>query len=101
MVKLTIRRQSDTSQDKPLILFAEKEQKFISPASGSYDSIIISESDNNPVASTKGLKITESTDLTPEEAEDLRESFREIEEGKYEVFENADDLIREIKSDKD
>lgn len=44
---------------------------------------------------------TESSYLTPEEAKIVRESLKELQEGKYETYENADDLIRKIKSDKD
>lgn len=43
----------------------------------------------------------ESLHLTVEEAKIVRESLKELQEGKYETYENADDLIRKIKSDGD
>lgn len=103
----TSQPQAFITQRNSLTLSAGTEHDFrISAASGEYDLIIISESDNNsPVRSTEESKITaddeSSDDLTPEEIEDLRESFREIKEGKFKVYKNADALIRDLKSDKD
>lgn len=43
----------------------------------------------------------ESIYLSPEEAERVKQSLKELEEGEYEDFANADDLISNLKSDKD
>jgi NADH pyrophosphatase NudC (nudix superfamily) len=103
----TSQPQAVIAQRNSLILSDDTDNYSISATTGDYISIIISESDNKPVVSTEEKsKIAaaadeSSSDLTPEEIEDLRESFREIEEGKYKVYENADALIRDLKSDKD
>ncbi len=68
---------------------------FISAASDDYFSIFISESDNNSVVST------ESPYLSPEEAGRVKQSLKEMKEGEYEDFANADELISNLKSDKD
>lgn len=43
----------------------------------------------------------ESIYLSPEEAERVKQSLKELEEGDYEDFADADDLISNLKSDKD
>jgi hypothetical protein len=44
------------------------------------------------------LSKSEST-LTSQEADIVRQSFHELDQGKYQIFESADDLINKLKSD--